>query len=74
MTIRFTGTSVTESADHDVSVSDAYWKTVTIQCDGAPVTPVKHTGHVTFRCGSATGDHTVTLTGTPTDAMNTMAW
>lgn len=74
MTIRFTGTSVTESADHDVSVSDAYWKTVTIQCDGAAVTPVKHTGHVTFRCGSATGDHTITLTGTATEAMNTMAW
>ena len=74
MTIRFRGSAVTEKADHDVSVSDAYWKTVSISCDGQPVTPAKATGHVTFRCGTATGEHTLTLTGTVRDEVKAITW
>ena len=74
MTIRFRGSEVTARADHDLSVSDAYWKTVSISCDGQPVTPAKATGHVTFRCGTATGEHTLTLTGTVRDEVKAITW
>ena len=73
-TIRFRGTAVTERADHDVSVSDAYWKTVSISCDGQPVTPTKASGHVTFRCGTASGEHVIALEGVVTDAMKSIPW
>ncbi len=74
MTIRFRGAEVTGRADHDVSVTDAYWKTVSIACDGAPVTPAKAVGHVTFRCGTTSGEHTITLSGTVRDEVKSIAW
>lgn len=74
MTIRFRGSAVTERAEHDVSLTDAYWKTVTITCDGNPVTPVKGPGHATFRCGTASGEHTIALEGTVNDDVKRVPW